>query len=214
MPSYSYADTIVLATRNQGKIRELETPLQAFGLRVVGLDAFPELPEVEETGTTFEENARLKAETVARSTGLLAVADDSGLEVDALHGAPGVYSARYSNDRPDLPGATQDARNIAKLLEALSGVPAAARGARFRSCIVACTPKGETLVTSGAWEGRIALEPQGHNGFGYDPVFMDSAAGCTAAELTAEQKNARSHRGQAVQKLLAAWPTFWARVSQ
>ena len=101
--------TIVLATRNQGKVRELAEPLRAFGLRVVGLDAFPDLPEVEETGTTFEENALLKAREVSKRTGLVAIADDSGLEVDALNGAPGVYSARYSEDMPDLPGATKDA---------------------------------------------------------------------------------------------------------
>lgn len=112
--------TIVLATRNQGKVRELAEPLRAFGLRVVGLDAFPDLPEVEETGTTFEENALLKAREVSKRTGLVAIADDSGLEVDALNGAPGVYSARYSEDMPDLPGATKDERNTMKLLAALS----------------------------------------------------------------------------------------------
>ena len=111
--------TIVLATRNQGKVRELAEPLRAFGLRVVGLDAFPDLPEVEETGTTFEENALLKAREVSKRTGLVAIADDSGLEVDALNGAPGVYSARYSEDMPDLPGATKDERNTMKLLAAL-----------------------------------------------------------------------------------------------
>lgn len=114
--------TIVLATRNQGKVRELAEPLRAFGLRVVGLDAFPDLPEVEETGTTFEENALLKAREVSKRTGLVAIADDSGLEVDALNGAPGVYSARYSEDMPDLPGATKDERNTMKLLAALSSV--------------------------------------------------------------------------------------------
>ena len=112
--------TIVLATRNQGKVRELAEPLRAFGLRVVGLDAFPDLPEVEETGTTFEENALLKAREVSKRTGLVAIADDSGLEVDALNGAPGVYSARYSEDMPDLPGATKDERNTMKLLAASS----------------------------------------------------------------------------------------------
>ena len=114
------AVTIVLATRNKGKVREMEEPLRAFGLRVVGLDAFPDLPEVEETGATFEENALLKARDVARRTGLLAIADDSGLEVDALDGAPGVRSARYSDDMPDLPGESKDERNVMKVLAVLS----------------------------------------------------------------------------------------------
>ena len=122
--------TIVLATRNQGKVRELAEPLRAFGLRVVGLDAFPDLPEVEESGTTFEENALLKAREVSKRTGLVAIADDSGLEVDALNGAPGVYSARYSEDMPDLPGATKDERNTMKLLAALSSVRLWNRSAR------------------------------------------------------------------------------------
>ena len=121
--------TIVLATRNQGKVRELAEPLRAFGLRVVGLDAFPDLPEVEETGTTFEENALLKAREVSKRTGLVAIADDSGIEVDALNGAPGVYSARYSEDMPDLPGTTKDERNTMKLLAALSSVPVEPFGA-------------------------------------------------------------------------------------
>ena len=138
--------TIVLATRNQGKVRELAEPLRAFGLRVVGLDAFPDLPEVEETGTTFEENALLKAREVSKRTGLVAIADDSGLEVDALNGAPGVYSARYSEDMPDLPGATKDERNTMKLLAALSSVRLWNRSARFRSVVAVCTPEGETLI--------------------------------------------------------------------
>jgi len=125
--------TIVLATRNQGKVRELAEALRAFGLRVVGLDAFPDLPEVEETGTTFEENALLKAREVSKRTGLVAIADDSGIEVDALNGAPGVYSARYSEDMPDLPGTTKDERNTMKLLAALSSVRLWNRSARFRT---------------------------------------------------------------------------------
>ena len=145
--------TIVLATRNQGKVRELAEPLRAFGLRVVGLDAFPDLPEVEETGTTFEENALLKAREVSKRTGLVAIADDSGLEVDALNGAPGVYSARYSEDMPDLPGATKDERNTMKLLAALSSVRLWNRSARFRSVVAVCTPEGETLIAPGTWEG-------------------------------------------------------------
>lgn len=206
--------TVVLATRNKGKVREMEEPLRAFGLRVVGLDAFPDLPEVEETGATFEENALLKARDVARRTGLLAIADDSGLEVDALDGAPGVHSARYSDDMPNLPGESKDERNIMKLLAALSSARLWQRSARFRTVIAACTPEGDTLVAPGAWEGSIACSPRGKNGFGYDPVFLDPELGRTAAELGAEEKMARSHRGNALRELLRLWPAFWERYLQ
>lgn len=201
--------TIVLATRNKGKVRELEEPLRAFGLRVVGLDAFPDLPEVEESGSTFEENALLKARDVSRRTGLVAIADDSGLEVDALDGAPGVRSARYSDDMPDLPGETKDERNTMKLLAALSSVRLWNRSARFRTVIAVCTPEGDTLVAPGVWEGSVACSPRGKNGFGYDPVFLDPELGRTAAELTPEEKMARSHRGGALRELLRLWPAFW-----
>lgn len=201
--------TIVLATRNKGKVRELEEPLRAFGLRVVELDAFPNLPEVEETGSTFEENALLKARDVSRRTGLVAIADDSGLEVDALEGAPGVRSARYSDDMPDLPGETKDERNTMKLLAALSSVRLWNRSARFRTVIAVCTPEGDTLVAPGVWEGSVACSPRGKNGFGYDPVFLDPELGRTAAELTPEEKMARSHRGRALRELLRLWPAFW-----
>lgn len=204
--------TLVLATRNQGKVRELEEPLCAFGLRVVGLDAFPDLPEVEETGTTFEENALLKARTVAKQTGLTAIADDSGLEVDALDGAPGVYSARYSDDMPALQALadlSRDERNVMKLLAALSSVPLGNRSARFRTAMAVCTPQGRTLVATGQWEGRIVYAPRGTNGFGYDPVFFDPELGRTAAELSREEKTARSHRGNALRELFRLWAPFW-----
>ena len=208
------AVTIVLATRNKGKVREMEEPLRAFGLRVVGLDAFPDLPEVEETGATFEENALLKARDVARRTGLLAIADDSGLEVDALDGAPGVRSARYSDDMPDLPGESKDERNVMKLLAVLSSARLWQRSARFRTVIAACTPEGDTLVAPGTWEGSIACSPRGKNGYGYDPVFIDPELGRTAAELSREEKMARSHRGNALRELLRLWPAFWERYLQ
>ncbi len=208
------AVTIVLATRNKGKVREMEEPLRAFGLRVVGLDAFPDLPEVEETGATFEENALLKARDVARRTGLLAIADDSGIEVDALDGAPGVRSARYSDDMPDLPGESKDERNVMKLLAVLSSARLWQRSARFRTVIAACTPEGDTLVAPGTWEGSIACSPRGKNGFGYDPVFLDPELGRTAAELSREEKMARSHRGNALRELLRLWPAFWERYLQ
>ncbi len=205
--------TIILATTNKGKIGELAAHLQNFGLTVVGLDAFPEIPEVEETGVTFEENALLKASTIAKATGMVAVADDSGLEVDALDGAPGVYSARYAADDtsilPDQPQATRDQRNNAKLLIALQNVAQEKRTARFRCTMAVCKPSGEHMIHSGAWEGFIGTSAQGENGFGYDPLFVDAITGIHAAELSKEAKHARSHRGKALAATLAAWEDFF-----
>lgn len=200
---------VVLATSNAGKVRELAAPLQAYGLEVLGLDAFQGIGEIEETGNTFEENALLKARTVAKATGYVTVADDSGLEVDALHGAPGIYSARYGNELPLLEGENRDGRNIRKLLAALADVPAAQRGARFVCCMAVCKPCGEHTVVRGVWQGHILEAPQGDNGFGYDPVFFDSALGRSAAMLTREEKMGVSHRGKALGQLLALWPEFW-----
>ena len=201
-------DSIVLATRNPGKIRELNDMLAGFGLRVLGLADFPDIGEIEETGTTFQENAAIKARAVATATGLVALADDSGLVVDALGGAPGVYSARYSD-----PGAT-DARNNEKLLTALSGVPEEKRACRFVSVIVAMTPGGDSILAEGRWEGRVLNAPRGDNGFGYDPLFFDPELGKSAAELPREVKNGRSHRGRALRRLLEAWPGFWTRAAR
>lgn len=198
--------TLVLATRNQGKIREFGVLLAPFGLRVLGLDAFPEVGEVEETGVTFAENAILKADAVSAATGLVAVADDSGLEVDALAGAPGVYSARYSEE-PGRPAS--DARNVEKLLGALKNVPEAARTARFRCCMAAAAPSGKRLLADGTWEGLVADIPAGQNGFGYDPIFFDPELRRTAAQMDAATKNSRSHRAGAVAALLRQWPLFW-----
>ncbi len=198
---------IVLATRNQGKIKELEALLAAYGLTVVGLDAYPELGEIEETGATFAENAALKARTVALATGRVALADDSGLMVDALDGAPGVYSARYSGED------ATDEKNNRKLLAALSGVPAERRSCRFVSVVAAHAPNGAEILAEGRWEGRVLEAPRGSGGFGYDPLFFDVELGRTAAELSREDKNARSHRGRALRSLLALWPDFWARAS-
>lgn len=200
---------IVLATRNRGKIAELSAMLADTGLTVRGLDDFPQVGEIEETGTTFEENALLKARAVAQATGLVAVADDSGLSVDALNGAPGVYSARYSDDSPHLPGETRDQRNNAKLLGALAGVPHEKRTARFMCVMAAAAPNGHTATARGSWEGHIATAARGSNGFGYDPLFIDSDSGLHSAELPPEQKNARSHRGKALAALMRIWPEFW-----
>lgn len=201
---------VVLATHNAGKIRELADPMADFGIEVVGLSLFPEIGEIEETGTTFEENALIKARAVCAATGLVAVADDSGLEVDALDKGPGVYSARYSNDWESLPGESVDKRNMRKLLFELRDVPQTRRSCRFVSCMVAVHPDGRELVVRGTWEGRILEEPLGENGFGYDPLFWDESIRKSAAQLTRDEKNARSHRGNALRVLLARWSDFMA----
>ena len=198
-------NTIVLATGNAGKIRELSAMLAEHvpGIRVLGLADFPEIGDIAETGTTFEENARIKAVAVAAATGLVAVADDSGLVVDALNGAPGVYSARFSGE-----GAT-DEKNVVKLLDAMKDVVDPWRGCHFACVMLAATPGGRELVGHGAWHGRVAHAPQGEAGFGYDPVFFDEELGMTAAQMDAQVKNARSHRGLALREMLRGWPEFW-----
>ena len=193
--------TLILATRNQGKVRELRDPLARFGFDVQSLPE--DFPEIEENGTTFEENALIKARAVAEALGVAAAADDSGLEVDALGGAPGVYSARYSEDWPAVEGESKDERNNRKLLAELEGVPAEKRTARFRCCMALVIPGGEEIVVSGAWEGSIGFKSAGANGFGYDPLFIDPELELTGAELTREAKMVRSHRGKALVRLLA-----------
>ena len=198
-------NTIVLATGNAGKIRELSALLAEHypDMRVLGLKDFPQIGEIPETGVTFEENARIKALAVARATGLVAVADDSGLVVDALNGAPGVYSARFSGE-----GAT-DEKNVAKLMNAMKDVLDPWRGCHFACVMLAATPGGRELIGHGAWHGRVAHAPQGEAGFGYDPVFFDEELGMTAAQMDAQVKNARSHRGLALREMLRGWPEFW-----
>ena len=190
---------IVLASNNPGKAREINQLLEDSGIAVLAQSELG-VPEVEETGLSFVENALLKARNAARCTGLPAIADDSGLEVDALDGAPGIYSARYAG-----PGAT-DQENLQKLLADLTGVPQVRRGARFQCLMVylrhALDPT--PLICQGTWEGRVLPEPRGANGFGYDPVFYAPTHGCSAAELPPEVKNQLSHRGQALRTLLAA----------
>ncbi len=189
----------VLASGNAGKVRELNALLAGFHAQVIPQSVFA-VAEAEETGLTFVENAILKARNASLHTGLPAIADDSGLEVDALNGAPGVRSARYAG-----PGAG-DAANVAKLLEALADVPEAGRTARFQCAIVLLRRAEDPtpIVCQGTWEGRITTAPRGTSGFGYDPVFYVPTQGCTAAELPAEVKNALSHRGQALRALMEA----------
>jgi XTP/dITP diphosphohydrolase len=188
---------IVMASGNAGKIREISRLLEGLGIEVVAQSEFG-VEDALETGTTFRENSLIKARHAADATGLPAIADDSGLAVDALDGAPGVYSARYSG-----PDATDDS-NIDKLLDALRGVVEPARGAAFHCAATFVMPdQPQPLVADGQWSGAILAARQGDGGFGYDPVFLDPESGLSAAELTAAEKNVRSHRGQALRKLLA-----------
>lgn len=191
---------IVVASHNAGKIAEISGILSGSGIELAGLDDFPAYPEPEETGDTFLENAMIKATAAHEATGLPALADDSGIEVDALGGAPGIRSARYGGEGLD------DAGRYTKLLSALAGKPDEERAARFRCVMVlfpAPGPDGGALVTEGILEGRIALEPSGENGFGYDPVFYVPAAGKTAAEMDRAEKNSISHRYRALVEMKA-----------
>lgn len=187
----------VLATFNRDKARELEALLALPGIEIVPLADWPGAAAPEETGATLRENARLKAAAALALTGLPAIADDTGLEVDALGGEPGVHSARYAG--PDA----RYADNVAKLLAGLTGVPEAARTARFRTACVALHPEGREWLAEGVLEGRIVAEGRGTNGFGYDPVF-ELLNGRTLAELESAEKNAISHRALAVRSLAEA----------
>jgi XTP/dITP diphosphohydrolase len=198
----SHPEKIVLASSNPGKLREINQLLAGLGLTVVPQSDF-DVPDADETGLSFVENAILKARHAAQLTGLPAIADDSGLEVDALNGAPGIYSARFAGS-----GAS-DADNLEKLLMELKDVPEAQRTARFQCLMVymAHATDPTPLICQGTWEGRILFEPRGEGGFGYDPVFWVPGEQCASAELAPEVKNRLSHRGQALQKLLAAIKT-------
>lgn len=189
---------IVLASGNKGKIRELSQRLAPLGFEVLPQTQF-DVTEAEENGLSFVENAILKARNACAQTGLPAIADDSGIEVDALQGQPGIYSARFSG-----PDAT-DERNNAKLLQLLAEVPDEQRSARFQCVLVYMRHEKDPtpLVCQASWEGKIVSPSDGANGFGYDPLFYVASENCTAAELTPERKNAISHRGQALDKLLA-----------
>lgn len=184
---------LVLSSRNNYKLTELKGLLSDLEIQIASLKDFPEMPPVVEDGKTFKENAAKKALAAAQFTKLLALADDSGLEVDALHGQPGVLSARFSGE-----GATDEANN-ARLLELLRDAPEGKRAARFRCAIAIATPEGQIEYAEGSCEGAIAFAPRGTNGFGYDPLFMpDGFGGRTFAELQPGEKNAISHRGRAL----------------
>ena len=192
------ASTVVVATGNMHKLVEIEDILSGVlpGVRFVALGQLGEFPDPEETGSTFLENALIKAEAAVEETGLSAIADDSGLVVDALDGEPGVYSARYAGVHGD------DAANNAKLLEKLAGVPDGERAARFMSVIALVDASGAVFTGEGACEGVIGHEGRGEHGFGYDPLFLpNDTPGLTMAELELAQKNAISHRFHALQDL-------------
>lgn len=188
---------VVLATGNKGKVKELARMLSPFNFKVVPQSEF-DVPDVPETGTTFVENAIIKARHAAKITGLPAIADDSGLAVDALGGAPGIYSARYSGDD------ATDQKNIDKLLESLKDTPAPSRQARFL-CVLVFMQSAEDptpLICQGEWHGTISEQQSGSQGFGYDPVFWVPELSCTAAELSSDVKNSLSHRAKALEKLV------------
>ena len=193
------ATRVVVATGNRHKVDEIATALAPFGWEFVSVDDLGGWDAPAETGETFEDNARIKARAAHGRFGLAALADDSGLEVDALDGAPGVYSARYAGE------CATDALNNERLLLTLAGVPAERRTARFRSVIVFLDADGEETVVAGACEGQIGFAPRGDRGFGYDPLFLPVAApGKTMAELDMEHKNEISHRGAALAALRLA----------
>ncbi len=199
MPQSHQGKKVVLASGNAGKVREINQLLAQHQIQVIPQSDF-DTPEAEETGLTFVENAILKARNAARHSGLPAIADDSGIEVDALKGAPGIYSARFAGPACD------DQANNDKLLADLQGIADEERTARFQCVLVYLRHADDPtpLICQGTWEGRILHEEQGANGFGYDPLFLVPEFGCSSAELTPEQKNALSHRGQALRKLLTA----------
>lgn len=200
---------ILFATTNQGKVRELKEAFKQakIDVQIKTSADLKHPPVVEEYGTTFEQNAKLKAHALAEFSNMITIADDSGLMVDALDGAPGVHSARFAGEEHN------DQKNNAKLLVELGGVPLEKRTAKFNTTIVASYPDEfeHDLVVSGQCVGRILVAPEGEDGFGYDPLFYVSDKGKTFAQMTVAEKNGLSHRGRAIQKLLEEFPTWLAQ---
>ena len=187
---------LVIATKNKGKVQEFRDMFSKYGIEVKSLLDFDQaIEDIEETGTTFSENAIIKAEAIAKEFKIPVLADDSGLEVDALQGEPGVYSARYAGLEKN------DQKNLEKVLENLKGVPKSERTARFVCAAAVARPGEETFVKIGTCEGLVALEPQGDHGFGYDPIFLPTGSERTLAEYTSDEKNAISHRHHAIVQL-------------
>lgn len=193
---------LVIATRNTGKLREIQALLAPLGLKILSLRDFPEIPDIVEDGKTFGENAIKKAAAVARLTGRVAIADDSGLAVDALQGRPGVFSSRYAGEEAN------DAGRYRKLLKEMAGIPRGKRRAAFICAMAVASPGGKVEVVEGECRGEIAFAPQGSHGFGYDPVFYLPDRCKTMAELEPEVKNRISHRARALEKLKQVLPKF------
>jgi XTP/dITP diphosphohydrolase len=193
---------IVVATRNPGKLKEIAAILAADSAKLLSLKDFPRLPEIAEDGITFAENALKKARTVARLTGRIAVADDSGLTVDALQGRPGIFSSRYAGEN------ASDEDRCRKLLKEMEGVPEGKRGGAFVCAAAVASPGDDYEVVEATWRGRIALAPRGANGFGYDPIFFIPEMNRTVAELDPAVKNKISHRAQALEKLKNILPKY------
>lgn len=193
---------ILIATKNDGKLKEFKQIFEQKGIVVKSLKDINDDVEIVENGLSFEENARLKADGYAKSIGIPVLADDSGLEIDALNGRPGIFSARYAGDH-------NDAANNAKVLSELGGIPDEKRTATFHSTVVVRKPDGSELVANGNLRGRILAVPRGDNGFGYDPLFFVEANNKTLAEMTREEKNKISHRALAIEDLLVNFDKFW-----
>jgi XTP/dITP diphosphohydrolase len=190
--------TLVLATRNQGKITEFRRILEELApgqIELIGVDQFPDLVDVDETGSTFEENSLLKSRYTCAATGLPAIADDSGLCVDALNGDPGIYSARWAGIHGD------DQANIEKLLEQLKDVPDDKRTARFKCVASLVLPDGREQIAEGRFEGHILHAPVGENGFGYDPIFQPLGLSISSAQMSAQEKDLVSHRGKSLRAI-------------
>lgn len=204
MTTIKQLETIVLASRNKGKIKEINQILKSVlpDIEVKGLDEFPQIGDIPETGLTFEENALIKSRTVFEKTGCTAIADDSGLVIPALGGAPGVYSARYAGEQ------ATDQQNNDKLLREMKNLHGNERKAVFVCVMAAISSDGRELLVRGEWPGIIAFEPSGDNGFGYDPLFFDPDLQLRSAQMNPDQKNSRSHRGKALAGLAEKWEDF------
>ncbi|MFC4403938.1 XTP/dITP diphosphatase [Gracilibacillus xinjiangensis] len=188
---------IIIATKNRGKMKDFEALFTPLNIKVTSLLDLPEdIEDIEETGTTFEENAAIKAEAICEKFGIAVIADDSGLEVDALNGEPGVYSARYAGEKKD------DQANLQKVLAELKGVPDHKRTARFVCVLAVAQPGEKTVFKRGECEGTIGQEPIGENGFGYDPIFFPIGSDHTMAEMSPAEKNKISHRRKALDQLI------------
>jgi XTP/dITP diphosphohydrolase len=193
---------VIVVTRNKGKIREIREALKGLRLRIHGLSDFPGVPEIDEDGKSFAENALKKARFYSKYFGKLTLADDSGLEVDALNGLPGVYSARYAGEE------ASSQENNRRLLREMQGLPISKRGARFKCILAMASPDGKEVTVEGSCKGRIGFREKGKRGFGYDPLFILPRRGKTMAELSLEEKNRISHRGKALRKMrkrILAW---------